>query len=105
MLTQRAVVPYLLQRKLISKQSIVDGDLAVVDTSRRNLNFQVISERGPCYLLKQGTGPDGIETVGREGAVYQLFQSSIGNLGFDRYLPRFVGYDPKEQILIIEFLR
>jgi hypothetical protein len=105
MLTQRAVVPYLLQHGLISEQAIVEGDLAVVDASRRNLNFQVVSEHGPCYLLKQGVGPDGIETVGHEAAVYQRLQSSAGNLGFDRYLPRFFAYDPKERILIIEFLR
>ncbi len=105
MLTQRSVVPYLLQRNLIGAQSIIEGDLAVVDASRRNLNFQVISERGPCYLLKQGVGPEGIETVGHEAAVYRLLQSSTGTLGFDRYVPRFVGYDPKEQTLIIEFLR
>jgi Phosphotransferase enzyme family len=105
MLTQRAVVPYLLQHKLISEQAIVEGDLVVLDASRRNLNFQVISERGPCYLLKQGVGPDGIETVGHEAAVYQRLQASTGNLGFDRYLPRFFGYDPKERILIVEFLR
>lgn len=105
MLTQRAVVPYLLQHGLISEQAIVEGDLTVVDASRRNLNFQVISERGPCYLLKQGIEPDGVETVGHEAAVYQRLQSSSGDLGFDRYLPRFFGYDPKERILIIEFLR
>ncbi|HXM46915.1 MAG TPA: phosphotransferase [Pyrinomonadaceae bacterium] len=106
MLTQRAVVPYLLQRRLITEESIVEGDLAVVDASRRNLNFQVISERGPCYLLKQGVGPDGIETVRHEATVYQLLQpSAIANLGLDRHLPCFFEYDPKERVLIIEFLR
>lgn len=102
MLTQRAVVPYLLRRKLISEESIVEGDLAVVDVSRRNLNFQVISERSPCFLLKQGVGPDGIATIRHEAAVYQRL---TGDCGFDRQLPRFFGYDPKEQILIIEYLR
>lgn len=105
MLTQRAVVPYLSRRKLISEQAIVEGDLKVADASRRNINFQVISERGPCYLLKQGVGPDGIETISHEAAIYQRLQASAGNPGFDRYLPRFFGYDPKERILIIEFLR
>lgn len=105
MLTQHAVVPYLLQRKLISEQAIVEGDLAVVDASRRNCNFQVISERGPCYLLKQGVEHDGIKTIRHEATVYQRLHSSIGNLGFDRYLPCFFGYDTKERVLIIEFLR
>jgi hypothetical protein len=94
MLTQRAVVPYLLQRKLISEQAIVEGDLVVLDASRRNLNFQVISERGPSYLLKQGVEPDGMETVSREATIYQRLHSSIGNYWLDRNLPHFFGYDP-----------
>ncbi len=105
MLTQRVVVPYLLQRNLIGAECVIEGDLAVVDASRRNLNFQLISERGPCYLLKQGATPDSAETIAREAAVYQHLQSSIGTLGFDQYLPRFFEYDQEEQILIIEFLR
>src|SRR5206468_1582959 len=100
-----AVVPYLLRRNLISAQTIVEGDLVVVEASQHNLNFQVITKRGPCYLLKQGGGTDGIETVAREATVYQRLQSPTEGREFDRYLPRFVGYDQKEQILIIEFIR
>jgi hypothetical protein len=105
MLTQRAVIPYLLRRGLITEAAIVDGNLVVRDASRRNLNFQIISENGPCYLLKQGMGPGEIETVAHEAAIYQRLQLSNGDSGVSRYLPRFFGYDAQECIFIVEFLR
>jgi len=104
-LAQREVVPYLLRHKLISLESIVQGDLAVVDSSRRNHNFKVINGNGPSYLLKQGVDPGRIATVAREGTVYQLLFSDAGNDGVHRYLPHFYGYDAEEHILILEFLR
>ena len=104
-LTQREVILYLLRRKLISPESIVQGDLVVVDASRRNLNFKVISECSPSYLLKQGVDPGRIVTVAREAAVYQLLNSDTRDDGVHRYLPHFYGYDAEEHILILELLR
>lgn len=105
MLTQLEVAAYLLQHNLISAASIVEGDLAVADTSRRNRNFKVISERGPSYLLKQGVGTGGIATVAHEALVYEFLRSLAGKDGLDNYLPRYYGYDTKEQILILELVR
>src|SRR5215207_3056 len=105
MLTQPEVVPYLLQHNLIGTASIVESDLLVADASRRNRNFKVISERGPSYLLKQGLGLGGIATVAHEAVVYQFLYSRAEKDGLDRYLPRYYGYDPKEQILILQLLR
>ncbi len=105
MLSQSEVAPYLLKRGLVSAESIVEGDLMVMDISRRNRNYKVVSERGPSYLLKQGIGPEGRATLANEAAVYQLFQSDRGTHRLDCYLPRCYGYDPEEHILILELLR
>ena len=75
MLTQLEVAAYLLQHDLISAASIVEGDLAVADASRRNRNFKVISERGPSYLLKQGVGSGGKATLAHEAVVYEFLRS------------------------------
>src|SRR5438094_8743887 len=104
MLTHRGVASYLLDRNLISPESIVTDDLVVTDVSQRNRNFKVISQDGPCYLLKQGVDREGIGTVAHEADVYQFLQSHSQNR-FDRYLPRLCGYDSEENILIVEFLR
>jgi aminoglycoside phosphotransferase (APT) family kinase protein len=103
--TQVEVAAYLLQHDLVSAASIVEGDLAVADASRRNRNFKVISERGPSYLLKQGVGPGSNAMVAHEAVVYEFLHSLAGNDGLDEFLPYYHGYDTKEQILVLELVR
>jgi hypothetical protein len=104
MLTEHEGVMYLLQSKLLNPESLLEGSLEVINASRRNRNFKVISEGGPHYLLKQGVGLQGMATVAYEAAMYHHFQSDAGCVKFRRYLPRCYGYDPKEHILILELL-
>jgi thiamine kinase-like enzyme len=97
MLTRPEVVPYLLRRGLIGAESVVDGDLEIVDASRRNHNFGILRKRGPSYLLKQGTDDERKETIANEALVYS-------SLRLDPYLPRLVHYDSGEHVLVLEYL-
>jgi aminoglycoside phosphotransferase (APT) family kinase protein len=106
MFSHSEAASYLLKRELVSAESLVGGDLVVLDASRRNRNFQVTSKEGPCYLLKQAPGADrGMGTLAHEAAVYQTFQSMSGNNRLQNYLPRFYGYDAEQHLLILELLR
>lgn len=107
MLTQRQVVPYLLERGLIDPSSIVNGDLTIAEVSRRNHNFKVVRARGPSYLLKQGITPDTAATVAREAAIYELFNNDrrLKQRDLSRYLPQFYNYDFQERILVLELVR
>jgi hypothetical protein len=106
-LTQRNVAAYLLRRNLIHSASIIAGDLTVLDVSRRNCNFKVISTHGPSYLLKQGISPDRDATIVHEGAVYRLFHRHSGSqwVGICRYVPQFYVYDEQERVLVLELIR
>ncbi|WP_447403017.1 phosphotransferase family protein (plasmid) [Lysinibacillus sp. fkY74-1] len=99
------VIKFLLEQKLIKEKSIVNGGLTIVDVSRRNHNFKIISKEGPCYFLKQGVTPNKKTTVSREAAMYEFFLTDKGNDGFTRYLPHFYGYDSERHILITECLK
>ena len=103
MLTQHDVVPYLLSRSLISSRCVVDGNVAILDNSRRNRNYRIISPDG-CYVLKQAVGSDRIETLSREAAIYQQLFSASQN-GIANYLPRFCTYDSDQHILILELIQ
>ena len=103
MLAHGEVAAYLLDRRLIGPATIVDGDLAVVDVSRRNHNFKVINEQGLSYLLKQGVGDPGVAPVTHEAFVYRLLHSSSGT-ELQRYLPGYYGYDARRAVLILELL-
>jgi 5-methylthioribose kinase len=104
MLTQHDVVPYLLTRGLITSRYVVDGNVAVLDNSRRNRNYRIISPDG-CYLVKQAVGSDRIETLSREAVIYQQFFSGGQKNGIASHLPRFCAYDPEQHILILELIQ
>jgi thiamine kinase-like enzyme len=104
MLNQHEVVPYLLSRDLIASRCVVDGDVAVIDNSRRNRNYRIISPDG-CYLLKQAVGADRIETLSREAVIYQQLSFASQENGIATHLPRFCGYDSDQHILILELIQ
>ena len=104
MLEQTRVIPFLLENECIAASSIVDGRVSVVDSSRRNRNFKVISDQGPCFLLKQGVDENSRATVAHESVVYRFLQSLKGEHDLARYIPRFHRYDQADQVLVLELL-
>ncbi len=53
MLTIDTATPYLLERALISPDSILDGELMITSITRRNHNLRVTRRDGPGYMIKQ----------------------------------------------------
>jgi hypothetical protein len=105
MLSHSQITNYVLAENLISPERVVDCDLRVIEVSRRNRNFMALSDRGPSYLLKQGSSADGIETITHESRIYQFLQDVPRSEELQRFLPRFVKYDASRKILILELLR
>ena len=94
-----------MRRGLITAADVINGTLAIRNVSRRNHVFAVSREAGECYLLKQGIGRDRISTIELEASVYERLGRNSGSTDFTRYLPRSYGYDPKEHVLIVQFLK
>ncbi|WP_139283242.1 phosphotransferase [Raineyella antarctica] len=98
------VIPYLRDRKLLGAASVVSGDVRVFDASRRNRNFKVLRSDGPSLFVKQGTLRAGFSAVRREAEVYGLLNGpEVGHPPYP-HAPRFVGYDPDQDVLVIELL-
>lgn len=53
MLTIDTATAYLLERALISPQSVLDGELMITSITRRNHNLRVTRRDGPGYMIKQ----------------------------------------------------
>lgn len=104
-LARASVVSYLLQRKLVSPQAVVDGEVKVTEGSSRNRNFKVVASPGNAYLIKQGNSPEGHMTVATEGGFYSQLQPDSGAGPLAGYLPRSYGYDPVEQVLVLEWVQ
>jgi thiamine kinase-like enzyme len=103
-LNEAEVIPYLLTRGLITPKCVVEGNVAILDTSRRNHNFKVISPAG-CYLLKQAVGLDRAETISHEAGVLQILSLQGRRNELARYLPKFYAYDAEQHILILELVQ
>ena len=103
--SERDVFDYLLARRLVDARSIVDGELVIVDVSRRNRNFAVLRTDGPCFLLKLGVEPDKAATLAREAAVYRWLASRPAGNRLARYLPRYVVFDADAHVLVLEWIR
>ena len=102
MLDEAEIVPFLLQRNLITPVDIVNGELQIENASRRNRNFKVTRNGAPGYLLKQGVGDERRRTVAQEGAAYVALSSLDG---LAPLLPRFHGFDEQGCVLILELLQ
>jgi hypothetical protein len=96
------VPSYLLGHGIVDRESVIRGDLAIVDVSSRNRNFHVLRRGGPSFLLKQGVGRVGRETVLHESLVYRLLRRHSEVLR--RHLPRFLDYDAENEVLLLEFV-
>ncbi len=99
-LAEAQVVPWLLERGLLSPAELVDGEVRVLDSSRRNRNFRVLRDAGPAYLVKQGTLRDGFSPVRREARAYELFSRQL----MFRATPRVHLYDAPDDVLVVELV-
>jgi len=102
LLTQAGVVSALLGRGLLDADAIVDGDLVVADSSRRNINFEVLRERGRSYFVKQGVGDDRRRTVMHEAAMYDVLAASPA---LELLAPRRLLWDAEDCTLVVELAR
>jgi aminoglycoside phosphotransferase (APT) family kinase protein len=102
MLTRGDGLTFLLQHDLITPANVIEGDITISDASRRHHNLRVTQRDGGGYLLKQGVGAARAAAVAHEAAIYQSLGRSVH--GFRPYLPRFVAYDVKLNILVLELV-
>lgn len=106
LLNSDSVVHYLLQRGLLTFDSVVDGDLQVVEAPRRNRNFKLFRQQRPGVFVKQVQQWDAqaIATVQREGSCYSLVQTLPELATLSGLLPKFLAYDPVRHVLVLELL-
>ena len=97
---------YLLDKGLITAESVVDGDLMIVEITRRNRNFKVIRQQHQSFFLKQiqNWEPLAITTLQREATCYQLAQREAELAPLAALMPRYYLYDSSRHILVTELL-
>jgi Ser/Thr protein kinase RdoA (MazF antagonist) len=105
-LSRSNVVHYLIEQGLISLESAVDGDLMVLDASRRNRNFKIIRRSSQGYFVKQiqNWDPQTVATLASEATCYRLARSGSEFAALAELVPRDFLYDTQRHVLVTELL-
>jgi hypothetical protein len=106
LITRNNVCHYLIAKGLVSSESVVDGDFAVIDVSGRNRNFKILRGRHPGLFVKQiqNWDPQTVAMLQCETACYWLARND-GNFStlFD-LVPEFYWFDAERHILITQLI-
>jgi aminoglycoside phosphotransferase (APT) family kinase protein len=76
-LTQADIAHYLLSLGVVNPSDLVDGDLSVLDFSRRNVVFIAAAGGGPAYVVKQAR-PGTADTLAHEATVLRALSTTPG---------------------------
>jgi hypothetical protein len=104
MLSLEDSVQYLLDRNLVTVQTIIEGDLSITSAARRNRNLRVARRDGPGYLIKQPDDPTlgGAYTLRHETDFYAFCQQEPAAAAMQTLLPRMLYCDNEQTLLAIE---
>jgi hypothetical protein len=105
-LSRSNVAQYLVQQGLVALDSVVDGDLMVADSTRRNRNFRIIRRRAQGYFVKQiqNWDPQTVAGLAGEATCYRLARSAPEFAALAPLVPRDFLYDPQRHVLVTELL-
>lgn len=105
-LTVDTVLPYLIEKNLVSAAAIVDGDFLAIDAGRRNQSLKIVVRHGPSYLIKQpGEGERSTEaTLRREAWFYDRCRFEPYAAQMQNVLPALCGWDEDRRLLVLELI-
>jgi Ser/Thr protein kinase RdoA (MazF antagonist) len=105
MLDVDTAVPYLLERKLIHQDAVLDGQLTVTSVARRNRNLRVETAAGG-YLIKQPYDPaeGGYHTLRSELGFYAFCRQEPAAAAMSDVLPRLAFFDSERSLLALDLL-
>src|SRR5262245_29779541 len=105
-LTVDTILPYLIEKNLVSPAAIVEGDFAAIDAGRRNQSLKIVLRRGRSYLIKQpGEGENYTDvTVRREAWFYNHCQLEPYAAELQNVLPALYGWDEQRCLLVLELI-
>ena len=105
-LAARKLVQYLLDIGVVDAASVVDGDLMIVDTTRRHRNAKVLRQAAPGCFVKQAQSeqPLANQSLHREAVCGWLIAHDERFAALRRLVPRWLAYDHARSLLVSELL-
>jgi len=105
-LTVSNLAGYLVRRGLVPLASVVDGDLHISQSSRRNRNFVVRRPTGGWFIKQVASeDPRAAANLRREAAFYRAVDANQRLTTLAPFLPRLIDYDVERSTLVVECVR
>jgi hypothetical protein len=106
-ITTKNIVHYLLDQRLISAESVVDGDFMCIEATRRNRNFKILRKNGRSLFIKQVKSYDqqSLTSLLREAQSYHLASKNPAFTELAKLMPKMISYDAGRNILVLELLQ
>lgn len=93
---------FLLEEGLIHPRLLVDDDVVVQATHRRQTNYQIICSGTPLYFVKIDSGRGGVSTTAREYANYKMLTSHKIEPSLREALPKCYGFYAAQNMVVLE---
>ena len=105
-ITSRNLLRHLLSRGLVSSDSVVDGDLVIVDASGRNRNFKVLRQHSQSFFVKQvrNWNRQAAAMLQCEAACYFLARNDPDFSALEPLIPELYDFDQDRQALTTAFI-
>jgi thiamine kinase-like enzyme len=105
-LNARNVAHYLMERGLVTRSSLVDGDLWIVESTRRNRNYKIIRRNSPAYFVKQVQNweAQAIASLRCESSCYWLANNDPDFAALAPLLPPYHDFDAAANVLVVGLL-
>jgi hypothetical protein len=105
LLTLDDVAAYLVDRRILSTESVVDGDLEIAQLAGRNQNFKITCVRRAGFILKQAVDPTGSDgSVLREARLYASVATEPSFEPVRPFFPSLVESDAGRGVMIARLL-
>ncbi|HEX9982707.1 MAG TPA: phosphotransferase [Thermoanaerobaculia bacterium] len=97
---------YLIERGLMSVDSILSGDLIISSAARRNRNLRIKRKDDPSYLIKQPDDPasGARQTLRAEAQFYSFCFEDAEAEPVREFLPALRYFDPERSLVVFDFL-
>jgi aminoglycoside phosphotransferase len=96
-LSQASIAHYLLSLGVVKPSAVVDGELSVLDASRRNAVYIAAARTGPAYVVKQARAQTAA-TLAHEAAVLRMLATMPS---LDGLVPEVVHEDRDAACLVL----
>lgn len=105
-LSSGTLVPYLIDRSVLSAADLLADDITIVEAGRRNRNFKVFRKDGSGVFVKQIPlmAVETTQSVQREATLYALAENDAAAAGLKTLMPRLRHYDGNRHLLAVELV-